>query len=164
LNQVLKRLDGEYHAVKDAWVQGHTEEWSGLRRVGRKIGCSLVRCVGELSGRCQRDGQANLGRASRTLIRSMDFILRAREGRELGSCVSRCIFQKMSSEKEEVPRREVRGKLEAIRERATGTVTSEQKCEGSKEVSQMEYPGGEQSRQKGQLVKRPGGECRPITL
>ena len=59
----------------------------------------------------------------------------------------------------ETERREVRGKLEAIRERATGTVTSEQRCEGSKEVSQMEYPGGEQSRQKGQLVKRPGGEC-----
>lgn len=71
----------------------------------RKIGCSLVRCVGELSGRLQRDGQAKLGRAARTLIRSMDFILRAWEGQELGHWVSRCIFQKLSSEKEGVPRR-----------------------------------------------------------
>ena len=78
-----------------------------MRRARRKIGCRLVRCVGELSGRRQRDGQAKLGRAARTLIRSMDFILRAQEGQELGSCVSRCIFQKLSSEKEGVPRRAV---------------------------------------------------------
>lgn len=137
MNPVFKRLDGEYQEVRDTQVRRHPQECSGLRRARRKVGHSPV----SVSGRCQKRpvrwaGQATLGRASRTSIRSVDFILRAGEGHETGSGVIRCLFQKMrvSSGKGEVPRRGSRSLLKV-------TATSEQWCEGSRGVSHVDIQG-----------------------
>lgn len=85
MNQVFKRSDGEHQAVKDTRIQRHPKECSGVKRVRRKIDTAWQTCGGAVRKKSTRWlDQAKLGRASLTLIRSMNFILRAREGHETG--------------------------------------------------------------------------------
>lgn len=86
MNQVFKRSDGEHQAVKDTWLQRHPEECSGVKRVRRElIDTAWQTCGGAVRKKSTRwPDQAKLGRASHTLIRSMNFILRAREGHGTG--------------------------------------------------------------------------------